>query len=206
MNIEDLYAKAQAAAQDGRLVQFKVKLQPPNPRAVVSLTGPPTVYFDEDIGDDEQAKWPVGRLPHDFVNYYFLRKQGQKGWQFIGESRDWLNMWEVDCPTSKFSGQGTYSLRAIMIAEADGKLFFGQNAVKFDVEGGSIQQQASIHDGVYPCSATLHIKDGKAVVVLHSMFGLPAGTTIPLYRSEHNLKVESVGVDSTGVKNGHTII
>ncbi len=63
-----------------------------------------------------------------------------------------------------------------------------------------------LQDGVYPCSATLHIKDGKAVIVLHSMFDLAPGATIPLYREEHELKVVAGGGDPIGIKNGHAII
>ena len=37
MRLEDLYEKAQTAAENGRLMKFKLKLFPPNPRAAVSL-------------------------------------------------------------------------------------------------------------------------------------------------------------------------
>ncbi|WP_417912719.1 hypothetical protein [Candidatus Electronema sp. TJ] len=66
----------------------------------------------------------------------------------------------------------------------------------------------ALKDGEYPCNATLHIKDGKAIIVLHSMFGLEPGNTIPLYREEHELKVETGGGEPKriGLKNGHAII
>jgi hypothetical protein len=67
-------------------------------------------------------------------------------------------------------------------------------------------ERVCLEDGAYPCSATLHIKDGKAVVVLHSMFDLAPGASIPLYRTEHELKVVSGGGDPIGIKNGHGII
>jgi hypothetical protein len=63
-----------------------------------------------------------------------------------------------------------------------------------------------LDDGCYDCSATLHIKDGKAVVVLHSMFGLKPGSAIPLLRKDHNLLVELSVVGSVVILNGHSII
>jgi hypothetical protein len=69
--------------------------------------------------------------------------------------------------------------------------------------------KACLTDGQYPCQATLHIKDGKAVVVLHDMFGLEPGSTIPLLRKECNLLVEAVEAMSAaraGILNGHGII
>jgi len=69
-----------------------------------------------------------------------------------------------------------------------------------------MQDKGIPKDGEYPCSATLHIKDGKAVVVLHSMFGLAPEITIPLLRKDNNLKVESGGGEPIGIKNGHAII
>jgi hypothetical protein len=67
-------------------------------------------------------------------------------------------------------------------------------------------EKVCLQDGVYPCSATLHIKDGKAVIVLHSMFDLAPGAIIPLYRKAHEMKVVSGGGDPIGIKNGHAII
>jgi len=64
----------------------------------------------------------------------------------------------------------------------------------------------SLEDGVYPCSAALHIKDGKAIVVLHSMFDLAPGVSISLYRQEHDMQVVSGGGEPVGIKNGHAII
>ncbi|HTY24049.1 MAG TPA: hypothetical protein VMC85_13020 [Desulfomonilaceae bacterium] len=63
-----------------------------------------------------------------------------------------------------------------------------------------------LEDGSYECHATLHIKDGTALVILHSMFGLPPGTTIPLTRKEHNLLVGESEVGEPGFVHGHTII
>ena len=141
------------------------------------------MFFDEEPGGGTFPDFVrTGPPSHFLVNYYFLRKLGQRGWDFIGESADWLNMWEVECPINRLHGAGTYAVRAVMTGEIEDKLFFGENVVFFDVEGDTVQQQARIKDGVFPCSATLHIKQGKAVVVLNSMFDLPAGTTIPLYR------------------------
>lgn len=42
------------------------------------------------------------------------------------------------------------------------------------------EQKQCLADGRYSCSATLHVKDGKVVVVLHEMFGLQPGATMPL--------------------------
>lgn len=64
----------------------------------------------------------------------------------------------------------------------------------------------SFEDGQYSCSATLHIKDGKAVAVLYTMFGLAAGTELPLKRRERNLLVESSGTSEPGILNGTGII
>lgn len=61
-------------------------------------------------------------------------------------------------------------------------------------------------DGQYSADATLHIKDGKAVVVLHSMFGLASGTEIPLKRREGKLLVEGGITKEPGILNGHSII
>ena len=161
--------------------------------------------MDEDPGDDEQAKQPWD-WPHRLTNYYYLRKRGEKGWDFIGESKDWLNMWEIECPVTKFRGPGSYIIRAIMAGEVEGKLLFAEKAVLFDVERADFTNSPLLEDGAYPCSATLYVNDGKAIVVLNSTFGLPFGTTIPLRRTEHNIKVEDFQVDSNVIKNGHTII
>ncbi len=65
---------------------------------------------------------------------------------------------------------------------------------------------ACLKDGEYPCSATLHIKDGKAVIVLHSMFDLVPGATIPLAMRTQEMKVVDCSGDPVGIRNGHTII
>lgn len=67
-------------------------------------------------------------------------------------------------------------------------------------------KKGPLKDGEYPCHATLHVKRGKAVIVLHTMFGLKPGTTIPLLRPENCLEVVLSGGDPTGIKNGHAII
>jgi hypothetical protein len=70
-------------------------------------------------------------------------------------------------------------------------------------------EESCLSDGQNACQATLHIKDGQAVVVLHSMFGLRPGTTIPLRRPEGNLLIESAPgaeVGKLGLLNGHGII
>lgn len=69
-----------------------------------------------------------------------------------------------------------------------------------------VVEKKSLEDGQYPCSATLHIKDGKAVVVLHSMFGLSPGTEIPLVREDATLLVERLDGSQVGILNGHSII
>jgi hypothetical protein len=61
-------------------------------------------------------------------------------------------------------------------------------------------------EGSYSCHATLHIQDGQAVVVLHSMFDLKPGTTIPLARRDGNMLVEPLTGSSVSILNGHTII
>ena len=64
-------------------------------------------------------------------------------------------------------------------------------------------------DGAYACRATLHIKGGKAVVMIHDAFGLEPGSTIPLLRTEGNLVVEADAgtiAKGLGVLNGHGII
>lgn len=63
-----------------------------------------------------------------------------------------------------------------------------------------------LEEGQYPCSATLHIKDGQAVIVLHSMFGLEPGTEIPMKRNDGKLLVETGGGIEPGILNGHVII
>lgn len=68
------------------------------------------------------------------------------------------------------------------------------------------EQMKSLADGSYDCFATLHIKDGKAVAVLHTTFSLPVGTTIPLLRSDCNLLVESISGSQIDILNGHAII
>jgi hypothetical protein len=68
------------------------------------------------------------------------------------------------------------------------------------------EQRQNLPDGTYDCSATLHVTDGKVVVVLHSMFGLQPGTTIPLLRQENNLRVETLSGSQVGILNGHAII
>jgi hypothetical protein len=69
-----------------------------------------------------------------------------------------------------------------------------------------MSEKAILKDGIYPCSATLHVREGKAIAVLHSMFGLVQGTTISLYRKEHNLVIEPGDAGKIGILNGHAII
>jgi len=68
------------------------------------------------------------------------------------------------------------------------------------------EQKDHLPDGQYDCSATLHIKDGKAVVVLNSTFGLRPNTAIPLLRREGDLVVEQLTVSRVPLFNGITII
>lgn len=63
-----------------------------------------------------------------------------------------------------------------------------------------------LEDGCYPCNATLHIKEGKAAVVLHNTFGLPIGSNIPLYRSKCSLLIEGIQNSELTFFNGHAII
>lgn len=64
----------------------------------------------------------------------------------------------------------------------------------------------TIKDGQFPCNATLYIKDGKALVELHTTFGFSLGTKIPLHREENNILVESYKGSVMSFLNGHTII
>jgi hypothetical protein len=67
-------------------------------------------------------------------------------------------------------------------------------------------QAQPLGDGQYSCSATLHIKDGRAIVVLHDMFNLMPGATIPLARQECNLLIEKLEGSSVAILNGQAII
>ncbi len=67
-------------------------------------------------------------------------------------------------------------------------------------------QQKRLPDGQYDCAATLHVKDGNVVVVLHTTFGLQPGATMPLLRQEHDLRVEALSGSQVGILNGHSII
>ena len=69
-----------------------------------------------------------------------------------------------------------------------------------------IEHKPHLADGQYDCSASLHIKDGKAVVVLNSTFGLKPGTTIPLLRKEGDLLVDEISGGRVPLFNGLTII
>lgn len=68
------------------------------------------------------------------------------------------------------------------------------------------EQKRTLQDGCYDCAATVHIKDGKVVVELHSTFGLEPGTSIPLIRTEHDLRVERLTGSQVDFFNGHAII
>ncbi len=67
------------------------------------------------------------------------------------------------------------------------------------------EQRDNLPDGQYDCFATLHIKDGKASVVLYNTFGLRPGTAIPLLRKEGDLVVEQLSGSRVPL-NGITII
>ena len=69
-----------------------------------------------------------------------------------------------------------------------------------------MKQSEVLPDGEYPCMATLVMKNGKAVLILHSTFKLAEGTKIPLLRSGEHLEVTSSIVSNTELRNGHTII
>jgi hypothetical protein len=47
---------------------------------------------------------------------------------------------------------------------------------------------------------------GNAVIVLHSMFRLRPGTTVPLLRGENTRKVKPGGGEPIEIDNGHAII
>jgi hypothetical protein len=68
------------------------------------------------------------------------------------------------------------------------------------------EQNNHLPDGQYECFASLHIKDGKAFVILNSTFGLQPGTTIPLLRKEGNILVDHTSVGEFKIRNGLTII
>ena len=61
-------------------------------------------------------------------------------------------------------------------------------------------------DGLYDCAATVHVKDGRVAVVLHTTFDLPPGTSIPLLRKECDMRVEELSGSQVGLFNGHAII
>lgn len=68
-------------------------------------------------------------------------------------------------------------------------------------------QNQCLPDGEYECnSATLIIKDGKAMVVLQSAFGLKKGVTIPLLRPENNIVIGGEILPLVEIFNGHAII
>ena len=67
-------------------------------------------------------------------------------------------------------------------------------------------EKTMLEDGYYHSWATVHIKDGNALVILHDTFDLPSGTTIPLLRKEHNLRVGLSDIGEVGLYNGHSII
>jgi len=62
-----------------------------------------------------------------------------------------------------------------------------------------------IRDGSFSSAATLHVVNGKAVVILHSDFGLPVGTKIELARKEHCVEIANAQ-GPVGILNGHSII
>ncbi len=78
-----------------------------------------------------------------------------------------------------------------------------------NVAGGNLIMKENtpiIEDGEFPCSATLNIKDGKAVVVLHTTFGFPSGAKIPLHREGNNILIETFKGSEVSFLNGHSII
>ena len=69
------------------------------------------------------------------------------------------------------------------------------------------EQKKCLPDGEYECNAaTLFIKDGKAVVLLKSAFGLEQGTIIPLLRPDNNVVIGGENIPLVDSFNGHSII
>jgi hypothetical protein len=63
-----------------------------------------------------------------------------------------------------------------------------------------------LEDGTYPCAATLTIVNGKAVITLHTDFGLPGGTSIGLAKQPEGATISVHAPDGTVLFNGHSII
>jgi hypothetical protein len=84
--------------------------------------------------DDNQPveKVPVRPDPHQIQNYYYLRKLGEPDWQLIGQSDDWLRMWEIAYDAAKLPGPGTYVVKAMMVGEVGGKTIYGEDVVFFE--------------------------------------------------------------------------
>ena len=69
--------------------------------------------------------------------------------------------------------------------------------------------KGNLPDGEYACQATLHVRDGKVLVVIHNPPKLEIGTTIPLLREQNNFVMEGEAEGITkrlGILNGHGII
>lgn len=61
-------------------------------------------------------------------------------------------------------------------------------------------------DGCYTCPATLTIKDGKAIVTIHTDFGLPDGSTISLAKQPEGSEIKITAPDNVKLFNGTAII
>lgn len=129
MKLEDLYTMIHDADRSQRLQRFQMRLFPPNGGGRISITTTQKIRFDEDINDIPQRA-PV----HYIKNRYFLKKVGARGWEMIGESDDWLNLWEIEYDVAKLPGTGTYVVKAIMYAEVDSGVFYSEDVVFFQVD------------------------------------------------------------------------
>jgi hypothetical protein len=114
----------------GNLNRFQLKLFTPNAGLRIDLVDTPVLILDEKAFVDLPGDVTLG---HFFVNYYFLRKLGEKNWNFVGESNESENSWEIKVETKNIFGTGIYAAKGLMFGSYQGKSYFAEDEIRFSV-------------------------------------------------------------------------
>ena len=133
MEIQEIFNKLNISIKAGKeLVTGSLKVFPPNGQTKISINETINLRFNEHDDDIDNQR----NIYHQAINYYFIKKVGQPGWQYVGESKpnDWLNMWEISVPMGRLDGTGVYAVQGIMYAENDNSFYFSTDTCKFEME------------------------------------------------------------------------
>lgn len=130
MEMLELFERIANSDKSGKaLVTGALKVYPPNGKTKLSLKDTKEMK----IMEDDDFPLPKHPIYHAVMNRYYMKKIGQQGWKYVGESNDWLNMCEISVSSDILDGKGMYALKGIAYGENDSIVYYSTDTCMFEI-------------------------------------------------------------------------